>query len=159
MLVVTDHGPTGELGRRGHDEVNIVRAGDNLGWSAFYGCQSGENHVAPAITWQDALPPGGVAVYTGDSIAEWKGDIIVGVLGFGEKGHQLHRIDIDEDDPRVVLSHEVYLKGDSFYPETLGRIRDVLMGPDGHLYVTTSNCDGRGTCPDDGDGVFRISAP
>ncbi len=158
-LVVTDHGPTGELGRRGHDEVNIVKAGDNLGWSTLYGCQAGTASVAPAITWQDSLPPGGVAIYTGTSIPAWTGDVIVGVLGFGDKGHQLHRIELDDSDPHIVVAHEVYLKGDSLYPETLGRIRDVVMGPDGELYVTTSNCDGRGTCPADGDGVFRITAP
>src|SRR5262245_32011740 len=33
----------------------------------------------------------------------------------------------------------------------------VIMGPDGQLYVTTSNCDGRGRCPRDGDKVLRIT--
>ncbi|MFN7135284.1 MAG: PQQ-dependent sugar dehydrogenase, partial [Myxococcales bacterium] len=37
-----------------------------------------------------------------------------------------------------------------------GRLREVLMGPDGHLYVTTSNCDGRGECPSDKDRILRI---
>src|SRR6185436_4163418 len=39
-MVVTDHGPSGELGRRGHDEVNVARAGQNLGWPTIYSCEA-----------------------------------------------------------------------------------------------------------------------
>ncbi len=38
LLYVVDHGPSGDLGRRGHDEVNLARAGDNLGWPDIYAC-------------------------------------------------------------------------------------------------------------------------
>ena len=59
------------------------------------------------------------------------------------------------DNPYVVVKHEVYLKGQ------YGRLRTVTMGPDGHLYLTTSNCDSRGRpnnrCAlDGGDKVLRI---
>jgi glucose/arabinose dehydrogenase len=39
---------------------------------------------------------------------------------------------------------------------TRGRLRDVIMGPDGHLYVTTSNCDGRGDCGSRKDLILRL---
>jgi aldose sugar dehydrogenase len=55
-------------------------------------------------------------------------------------------------DGRTVVRNERYLHGKQGH----GRLRDVVMGPDGHLYVTTSNCDGRGDCPADGDRILRI---
>src|SRR5207302_4138092 len=132
-LYVTDHGPSGELGgRRGHDEVNLARAGDNQGWPTVYGCQSSPGMVSPSLTWTQAVPPGGAALYTGSSIQEWKGSLLVASLG----ARHLHRVTFDAAHPERVLSHEVYLR------DTYGRLREAIMGPDGHLYLTTSNCDG-----------------
>src|SRR5690606_11806311 len=135
-LYVTDHGHSGERMRRAHDEVNVARAGDNLGWPGIYSCESREGMVSPSLTFEEALPPGGAAVYTGDAIPEWKGSLLIGTLG----SRHLHRVVFDSREPRRVDQHEVYLRS------TYGRLREVLMGPDGHLYVTTSNCDGRGSC-------------
>jgi aldose sugar dehydrogenase len=102
--------------------------------------------VTPSLTFEDVMPPGGAAIYTGDSISEWKGSLLVGTLG----SRHLHRVVFDEQDPRRVAKHEVYLR------DTHGRLRDVLMGPDGHLYVTTSNCDGRGDCGPRKDLILRL---
>jgi glucose/arabinose dehydrogenase len=148
-MVVTDHGPSGELGRTGHDEVNIAQAGTNLGWPTIYGCEDNPEMRAPSITWETAVPPGGAAIYTGDAIPEWTGSLLIGALG----SEHLHRV-VFEEGGRQVEHHEVYFRGGQ--PEGYGRLRDVTMGPDGHLYVTTSNCDGRGTCPPDGDKILRI---
>jgi glucose/arabinose dehydrogenase len=136
-LYFTDHGPSGDTLRRGHDEVSVVRKGDNnLGWPTLYSCESGEGFVTPSLTWETAAPPGGAALYTGDAIPEWKGSLLVGTLG----SRHLHRVAFSPDNPRQVTQHEVYLRNE------WGRLREVIMGPDGHLYVTTSNCDGRGDC-------------
>lgn len=143
LVWLSDHGPSGERLRRGHDEVTVARAGDNLGWPTIYGCEEGEGLVAPAITWRTAVPPGGAAIYTGDAIPEWRGSLLVGTL----RSQHLHRIAFEDG---AVSEHEVYFR------DELGRLRDVMMGPDGDLYVTTSNCDGRGTCPPDGDRILRI---
>lgn len=144
VLWVTDHGPTGELGRRGHDEVSVARAGDNLGWPTIYGCEDEAGLVTPALTWEEAAPPGGAAVYTGSAIPEWRGDLIVGTLG----SEHLHWVEIEGG---RVARHGGYLAGEH------GRLREVTMGPDGELYVTTSNCDGRGDCPAGGDRVLRVT--
>lgn len=144
-LAVTDHGPSGELSRSGHDEVNVVRAGANLGWPTLWGCESREGLVSPRLTWSAAAPPGGAAIYTGDRLPGWRGSLVIGVLG----STHLHRVVFSADHTKVE-SHEVYFDG------TLGRLRDVIMGPDGELYVTTSNCDGRGTCPAERDQVLRV---
>jgi len=145
-LWVSDHGPSGELGRSGHDKVSVAQAGDNLGWPTTYRCESVQGLVTPAIVWRQALPPGGAAIYTGNAIPEWKGSLIVAAL----RAEQLQRVVIDPQSGQV-QRHEVYLQGQQ------GRLRDAIMGPDGELYVTTSNCDGRGSCPPDQDKILRIT--
>jgi glucose/arabinose dehydrogenase len=146
-IVLTDHGPSGELSRKGHDEVNVVRAGENLGWPTIFSCETRPGMISPALTWERAAPPGGAALYRGTKIAEWKGSLLVGTLG----SKHLHRVAFDPADPRKVAMHETY------FDDQFGRLREVVMGPDGELYVTTSNCDGRGTCPSDKDKILRIT--
>lgn len=146
-LYVTDHGPSGELGRRAHDEVSVARAGENLGWPTVYKCETAEGMVAPSLTWANAVPPGGAAIYTGSAISEWKGSLLVASL----RSEHLHRVEFDAQQPRRVTRHEVYLRG------TYGRLREAIMGPDGHLYVTTSNCDRRGECGERKDLILRIA--
>jgi len=146
-LWVTDHGPSGDLGRRGHDEVSLAKAGDNLGWPTIYRCESRQGLVTPSIVWREALPPGGAAIYTGNSIPEWKGSLMIATL----RSENLHRIVFNPQSPQQVARHEVYLQG------KYGRLREAIMGPDGELYVTTSNCDGRGSCPSQKDKILRIT--
>jgi len=149
-MAVSDHGPSGlsnEDGRSGHDEVSVAEPGDNLGWPDIYACETGDGFVTPAITWADAMPPGGAAFYTGDEIEAWQGDLLVGVMGFSAGTPHLHRLRLDANG--AVEITETYLEQD------YGRLREVVMGPDGGLYVTTSNCDGRGTCGD-GDRILRL---
>lgn len=144
-LFVTDHGPTFEWLLQGYDEVNVAGKGDNLGWPVRYACGAKAGMVSPVLTWEKAVPPGGAAIYTGTRIPEWQGSLLVGTL----RSRHLHRVVIDPDSADVT-KHEVYLRGD------FGRLRDVVMGPDGELYVTTSNCDRRGDCPPEKDKVLRI---
>jgi glucose/arabinose dehydrogenase len=145
-LYVTDHGPSGELNREGHDEVNAASPGANLGWPRIYGCQSAPGMVTPSLTWEKAVPPGGAAFYTGQDIPEWKGSLMVGTL----RSEHLHRVKMSASDPARVELHEVYFEGQA------GRLREVVMGPGGALYVTTSNCDGRGLCGGERDRILRV---
>lgn len=150
-MVLVDHGPSFEFGLRGLDEINIADAGENLGWPAITGCETEPGLAPPSMSWKEAMPPGGLAIYTGDEIPQWRGDALIGVLGFGGAAGHLHRIRLDPAG-NVTLS-EVYLLRE------YGRLRDVIMGPDGGLYVTTSNCDGRGDCPESKDVILRIGRP
>lgn len=145
-LWISDHGPSGDLGRFGHDKVSVAKAGDNLGWPTTYRCESKPGLVTPAIVWRQALPPGGATIYTGNAIPEWKGSLIVAAL----RAEQLQRVVINPQSNQV-QRHEVYLQGQQ------GRLREAIMGPDGELYVTTSNCDGRGSCPPGKDKILRIT--
>jgi aldose sugar dehydrogenase len=146
-LLVTDHGPSGDLLRRGHDEVNVAAPGSNLGWPTIYACEAQPGMVSPLLTWESAVPPGGAAVYQGRAIAEWSNNLLIGSLA----SKHLQRVVFDESTPPRVVSHEVY------FSDVHGRLRDVIMGPDGDLYVTTSNCDGRGDCPAHKDQILRIT--
>ena len=65
------------------------------------------------------------------------------------------RVELDPENPRRVRRHEVYFQGEP--PTGFGRLRETIMGPDGELYVTTSNCDGRGSCPEERDRILRIT--
>lgn len=153
-IVLADHGPSGianEGGRRGHDEVTVAYPGDNLGWPGPYGCEMEDSMVTPIASWQNSLPPGGLAVVDSDVIPAWAGDVLIGVLGFGDDIGQLHRLSLDAAGDVVVS--EVYLQGDAGF----GRLRDVAIGPDGAIYATSSGCDGRGSCGS-GDVIVRITA-
>lgn len=145
-LVVTDHGPSGELGRTGEDKVLVATAGDNLGWPTTQNCQPGEDAVTPSLVWREAVPPGGAALYNGDAIPEWQDSLIIATLG----SRHLHRVAFDPQSVGSVQSHEVYLQ------DELGRLREAVMSPDGELYITTSNCDGRGNCPPEQDKILRV---
>src|SRR5437868_4981652 len=81
-MVISDHGPSGEMGRYAHDEVNIARKGDNLGWPDIYGCEQKAGMLPPVITWAThALPPGGAVVYRGTTIPELRGNVLIASLG------------------------------------------------------------------------------
>ena len=144
-FAIADHGPSGERGRRGHDEISIARSGDNLGWPGTWGCERKAGVVTPLLVTRSAMPPGGATFYRGDAIPGWKNSFLVATL---ESKH-LHRFVFDLAGRRVT-QHEVYFPGD--------RLRDVVTGPDGAVYMTTSNCDGRGDCPANKDVVVRITS-
>jgi glucose/arabinose dehydrogenase len=148
-LAIADHGPSGELGRSGHDEATLAVAGANLGWPTIYGCQEAPGLVAPGMSFTEAMPPGGGSFYTGSPVPEWSGSFLVASL---RAGH-VHRFVFDAAGD--VVDHETYL--DAPPPAGFGRLRDLVVAPDGSVYVTTSNCDTRGTCPPERDKVIRIA--
>lgn len=148
-IVLADHGPSGELGRRGGDRVAVVRPGDDLGWPDAWRCATVGGAAAPALAFVEAVPPGGGSVYRGGAIPAWRGSFLFGTL----RSRHLHRVVLEGG---RAVHHEVYLAGDP--PAGLGRVRDVVEGPDGAVWVTTSNCDGRGTCPPERDVIVRIVA-
>ena len=68
-IVMVDHGPSGfELGMPdlvGFDEVNVVTAGDNLGWPRVWGCDTHEGLVSPVLAWEGSVPPTGATPLSG----------------------------------------------------------------------------------------------
>jgi glucose/arabinose dehydrogenase len=163
-MLLMDHGPTGidtGVPQKGLDEFNVVRARENLGWPNVIGCNTATGMTPPVMMWTESTPPGGAEIYRGNAIPAWTGSFMFATLGLyigtlwtGE-GQDLHLIKVSPDNPYVVQKHEVYLRGQ------YGRLRTVATGPDGYLYVTTSNCDfrgqGNGLCTQHGDQILRIT--
>jgi len=144
-LVATEHGPSGWQGVA-HDEINVIVPGQNYGWPDIIGSETMEGLVTPILnTGDDTWAPSGSAFYDGDKISQWTGKYFVATL----RGNHLHLIDFDPENNKV-LSHQKLFTGD------FGRLRDVATGPDGYLYVLTSNQDGRGAPEPNDDRILRI---
>ncbi|RTL73248.1 MAG: PQQ-dependent sugar dehydrogenase [Hyphomicrobiales bacterium] len=129
-----------EHGARGGDEINIPQAGRNYGWPVItYGRDYSGAKIGigtekagleqPIYYWDPSIAPSGAAFYTGDLIAEWKGNLFVGALA----GQALHRLVLDGE---TVVGEEVLLADQG------KRIRDVRQGPDGALYILTDEENG-----------------
>ena len=144
-LVATEHGPSGFYGFA-QDEINLIRPGLNYGWPDIIGSQTMDGLVTPILnTGDDTWAPSGSDFYDGDKIPGWSEKYFVATL----KGNHLHMIDFDLENNEV-LSHQKLFDGE------FGRLRDVATGPDGYLYVLTSNEDGRGAPKVNDDRILRI---
>lgn len=135
-LWASEHGPSGLPCC--HDEINLIQPGRNYGWPEVYGMSGDKRFVDPVAesgrftTWA----PSGAAV-RGD-------ELFVTAL----RGQRLLRFRIQADGSLATLP--ALLEG------TYGRLRDVVVGPDGALYVTNNNRDGRGGPAPDDDRIFRV---
>lgn len=145
-LYSTEHGPTGEMGLCCLDELNLIRPGANYGWPVVTDAPGDPRFVDPILhSDQETWAPAGMAFVTGTALAPWAGHLFFGAL----RGQHLHHVVLSPDGSRVVF-HEALFQGQ------FGRIREVHMGPDGFLYFTTSNRDGRGRPGPEDDRILRI---
>jgi glucose/arabinose dehydrogenase/cytochrome c5 len=132
---------TGELfdvehGPRGGDEVNLVKKGLNYGWpvitygmnydgTAMVDITAKEGMEQPVTYWVPSIAPCGANFYTGDLFPKWKNNLFVSSLA----AEELHRLEIKDG---KLATDEVLFK-------SLGRVRHVIGGPDGALYVLLPN--------------------
>jgi len=130
-----------EHGPRGGDELNILKPGANYGWPAItYGIDYSGAIISdkteapgmeqPVVYWNPSIAPSGMTFYDGDKFPEWRGDIFLGALAH----RHLRRLEMDGD---MVVAQEELLG------ELNARIRDVVQGPEGLLYVLTDAADGQ----------------
>ena len=147
-LYETEDGPTGENGRVANDEVNLIEPGKNYGWPEIVGSSNDARFVNPVFNTGDneTWAPSGCSFYTGNVFGQWKNSLFVATL----RGSHLHRFLFDPETGHVRDS-EYLLQA------SLGRLRDVVQGPDGLLYVLTSNRDGRGQLLPGDDKILRLA--
>jgi len=126
-----------EFGQDRFDELNLITAGRDYGWPAVEG-EGGkkQGYVDPQVTWatDDASPSG---------LAYADGRLWLGAL----KGQRLWRVEVKGKKAR---------KPRAFFVGDHGRLRSVVAAPDGTLWVTTSNRDGRGSPVDGDDKILQI---
>jgi glucose/arabinose dehydrogenase len=124
-----------EFGQNRLDEVNVIEPGGNYGWPEVEGTGGGSQYVDPIVTWRtsDASPSG--AAVAGDTL-------YVAAL----RGERLWGVPTGGGDPTAYLS------------DRYGRLRTVAVAPDGALWLTTSNTDGRGDVRDGDDRILRFPA-
>ena len=135
----TEHGP------HGGDELNLVEAGNNYGWpEVSYGDTYSDQtpiggETAPGITdpvkyWDPSPAFSGMTIYDGEQFPDWQGDFLLGALA-----HQkILRVDVSDGE---VTEEEELIRNE------IGRIRDVVTGPDGNVYVLTDMPNG---------GLYRL---
>jgi glucose/arabinose dehydrogenase len=122
-----------EHGPRGGDELNLVEKGKNYGWPVItYGMNydgtsmtditAKEGMEQPLTYWVPSLAVCGINFYTGDKFPKWKNQLFLASLA----AEELRRIDVRDG---KVVGQEILFKN-------LGRIRHVITGPDGALYVS-----------------------
>jgi glucose/arabinose dehydrogenase len=126
-----------EIGPMGGDEVNILLPGHNYGWPLV---STGRNYTGtlvsdqpwarpgmdnPRIHWVPSISPSSIVFYTGDKFPKWKNNLFVGAL----TTQQLIRIAFHQRSQAE--------QREGLLIPLQQRIRDVVEGPDGYLYVAT----------------------
>lgn len=134
-LWATEHGPSGS--ETGNDELNLIEMGGNYGWPLVRGMEEKEGMITPAIESgkTDTWAPGSV-VYLDSNL-----------YFTGLRGEALYKVSIVDVD-RLSLTAN--------FKKEFGRLRGAVLGPDGFIYVTTSNKDGRGSPKANDDKILKI---
>ncbi len=133
-LYETEEGPTR------NDEINLIKPGQNYGWPSQE-CTGSPKFKSPLVCYNPSIGPAGITYYTGEKL-DMKDSLILAAL----LGHGVYQLPLQNG---TISSQKIILDG-------AGRIRDVEEGPDGSLYVLTSNTDGQGYPEKNDDKLLRI---
>jgi glucose/arabinose dehydrogenase len=135
-LWATEHGPSGGIDGVAQDELNLIQPGLNYGWPTIKGAQTAPGLVSPVLqSGSDTWAPSGMAYF--------QGSLYFAAL----RGESLFKANLSTQPPTLTR----YLQGQ------FGRLRDVVVGPDGMLYILTSNRDGRGSPTAQDDVIIRVN--
>ncbi|MCG3173940.1 MAG: hypothetical protein GMKNLPBB_02152 [Myxococcota bacterium] len=138
---ISEHGPSD------NDEINLLIGGKNYGWPIVKGVSNDPNYEPALIAWTPTIAPAGMIFYTGDHIPAWKNDLLMVTL----KERDLRRIRLAAPGYNKVEGEEILLNN------RMDRIRAIVQGPDGHIYLGTSAKDGRGSPGPDDDRIVRVT--
>ncbi len=141
ILWETEHGPSGGIFGTGQDEFNRIEIGKNYGWPQIIGDQKKTDMEQPVFhSGDDTWAPAGTAYYR-------YSDNKYSIFFAGLRGQALYEMEFSQGNTLL----RTHFKGE------FGRIREVVLGPDNMLYITTSNRDGRGTPKTGDDKIIRIN--
>ncbi|MBC7630605.1 PQQ-dependent sugar dehydrogenase [Aeromicrobium sp.] len=126
-----------EFGDKKSDELNLIAAGGNYGWPNVEGRSGAAGYLDPKAVWQtDECSPSGLAITRSTAfVGALQGECVFAVPLKAERAG----------------TPKAYFAGDE------GRIRSVTTAPDGALWVTTSNTDGRRAPGKDDDRILRVT--
>ena len=136
-----------EMGPNGGDEINVIKAGGNYGWPlvslgrSYAGPYQPEGFelegtIAPVVNFVPSISTTGMTFYTGDRFPEWKGNLFIGGVRYGEipGTGRIQRIVFNDDMEEI--------RRETLLEDKRWRIRDIRQGPDGLLYVITDERNG-----------------
>uniref|UniRef100_UPI0025F117F9 PQQ-dependent sugar dehydrogenase n=1 Tax=uncultured Caulobacter sp. TaxID=158749 RepID=UPI0025F117F9 len=133
---------TVEHGAKGGDELNHPEAGKNYGWAAITygeeysgkpigdGVTSKEGMEQPVYYWDPVIAPSGMTFYEASLFPTLKGSVLIGSLK-------------EQHVDRLVLKDGKVVGEERLFTDIGGRVRDVVTGPDGAIYVVTDEDDGK----------------
>ncbi|MFA1549559.1 sorbosone dehydrogenase family protein [Actinomadura chokoriensis] len=125
-----------EFGQNRFDEINLIEKGRNYGWPEVEGIGHRKGFTDPLLTWTtDEASPSGLA-YADGSL--WAAAL---------RGQRLWQVPLDNGRAGRPVAH---------FDNEFGRLRAAVRAPDGSLWVTTSNRDGRGSPAPDDDRVLSV---
>ena len=128
-----------EFGPEKNDEINLIQSGKNYGWPEQQ-CSGNGDFENAVLCYDPSIEPGGILFYSGD-IINFESPFIMASM----RAANLYQLDFEEG----LSSQKSILSG-------IGRVRDVVQGSDGSLYVITSNTDGKGFPDSTDDKLLRI---
>ncbi|MFO7728919.1 MAG: PQQ-dependent sugar dehydrogenase [Desulfonatronovibrio sp.] len=144
-LFSSEHGPSGEFGLQGRDIINLIEKGGNYGWPHALGEANLDEYIDPLIMWMDATPPSGMTFWNNRLyLATLRSEALIR-MDFQKAGDSYEPVSIDR------------LFADGSFSGIYGRLRAAVVGPDGALYVLTSNLDGRGKPREGDDKILRLT--
>lgn len=139
-LVATEHGTGGD----GNNELNLIERGRNYGWPTVIGAAPDPRFATPIFVGEHA--PAGATFVTSERYPALRGSLLVATLS----AKRLLQFEFSSSAPLTVVRSGVLIEN------AHGRLRDVIEGPDGFLYLATSNRDGRGEPVPEDDRVIRL---
>ena len=128
-----------EFGPEKNDEINLILPGKNYGWPEQQ-CSGSPDFENAILCYDPSIEPGGILFYSSDRI-DFESKFIMASM----RASNLYQVDFEDG----LSSQKSILSGN-------GRIRDVVEGSDGSIYVITSNTDGKGFPDGLDDRLLRI---
>lgn len=141
----TEHGPSVFDGPAGGDEVNLIIKGKNYGWPIVSHDKTDARFESPKVVYTPAVAPASGMFYSGKMFPQYKNVFFFG----GLRGEGVYWIKLDASGKNIVEKGRLE-------DINVGRVREIAEGPDGSIYFSTSNQDGRGSVNDGDDKIYRI---